>query len=188
MTQAQDPSVTQLLRRARDGDTGALHELIPLVQGELHALASQWMRKQPGHHTLQSTALVNEAYLKLFGGGSPEWQDRTHFFRYASTAMRTILVDHARRKRTTKSPPQESRVPLDDLVEQLEQEVPDLASLDEELKTFTSIDPTAAKIVELRFFSRYMEEEIAGILEVSLRTVQRKWTLARAWLRRELGQ
>lgn len=182
MPEAAD-SITRLLERAHEGDGRAADELFSLVYEELHSMAVHRLRNQGPEHTLQPTALVNEAYLRVFRG---EWNNREHFRAVAARAMRSILVDHARRKRRQKRSAEGVRVLLDDLIVAFEERSGDLLGLDEALERLARIDPTAARLVELRFFGGQSMPEVAHSLGISLRSAQREWATARAWLREEL--
>lgn len=180
---------TLLLSRACDGDGSAAEALFPLVYDELRRLAGHYMAHQGAAHTLQPTALVNEAYLKLVDVDAARLSDRAHFFRLAASAMRSVLVDHARGKGRAKRGGDRLRVTLD---QPLSAPVPDgeghdLLDLDAALQRLTAMDEQLAVIVELRFFAGLGHAEIAEQLQVSTRTVERGWRVARAWLSDELG-
>ncbi|MCB9896639.1 MAG: sigma-70 family RNA polymerase sigma factor [Planctomycetes bacterium] len=174
---------TLLLNRLRDGDADAAAELFPLVYDELHRLAARDMQRQPAGHTLQPTALVHEAFLKLVGrtGGA---SDRAHFFRLAAQAMRSVLVDHARGRRRAKRGGDALRVTLDEplVAESSDARLPDLLDVDEALAELAAVDEPLVRIVELRFFAGLTAAEAADVLGVSSRTVERGWRTARAWL------
>lgn len=180
--------VTQLLIRVQAGDSGALDRLLPLVYDELQRLARRHIRKERRNHTLQSTALVHEAYLRLVGQAPSALQTRTHFFAVAANLMREILVDHARRHKSAKRGGGAFRVTLDDALEQAPKADLDLVALDEALLALASVDPAKARLVELRYFGGLTIEESAAVLGLSLATVKRHWSLARAWLYREISQ
>jgi RNA polymerase sigma factor (TIGR02999 family) len=179
--------ITELLVRWRNGDSGALDALIPLVYGELHRLAQYHLARERGGHTLQSTALVNEVYLRLLDQGLAI-ENRTHFFAVASHLMRQILVDYARRQRTAKRGDGFERVTLSG-VEALLPQVRnlDLIALDDALNELGREDPRLTKVVELRFFGGLSIEESAVAMGTSASTVKREWATARAWLHRELS-
>jgi RNA polymerase sigma factor (TIGR02999 family) len=175
------------LRAWGDGDTSAFDRLMPLVYGELRKLAGNYMRRQSPGHTLQTTALVNEAYLRLVGSDQVNWQSRTHFFAVSAQLMRRILVDSARRKNSRKRGGDNLRVTLDESADvPLEKEL-DMLALDDALDRLAALNPRHSRIVELRYFGGLTEEQTAEVLQVSARTVRRDWVLARAWLFRELS-
>jgi RNA polymerase sigma-70 factor (ECF subfamily) len=179
--------VTRLLRAWSDGDEAALARLVPLVESELHRLAGSYLRRERPGHTLQTTALVNEAYLRLIDDSAVLWQDRAHFYGVAAQLMRRILVDHARRRRKLKRGGDPLRVSLADAENAVPESSPDIIALDEALSSLAKLDPRKSQIVELKFFGGLQEEAIAEVLTISLRTVQREWNLARAWLYNELA-
>lgn len=182
-------AVTRLLVEWQNGDQQALDQLLPLVYGELRAIARRYLSRESRGHTLQSTALVHEAYLKLVGQRSVRWQNRAHFYGIAAQMMRRILVDHARRQHRAKRGGPATTLSLDDTMAVAEPEAEvDLLALDEALTSLAAIDPRGARIVELRFFSGLTIEETAEVLVVSAGTVKRDWSTARAWLFREMRQ
>jgi len=183
---ASPQQVTQLLVAWGSGDTAALDELMPLVYEELRRLAHQCMSRERPGHTLQTSALVNEAYLRLVDQKNIHWQDRAHFFGIAARLMRQVLVDHARKRRYAKRGGDARRVPLDEAMIVSEERAADVVALDEALKSLAEIDPRKSQIVELRFFGGLSIEEAAEVLKVSPGTIMREWTLAKAWLRREM--
>lgn len=185
MGEGASAEVTQLLRAWGRGDRVALDRLVPLVAAELHVLAHRYMRREHAGHTLQTTALVNEAYLRLIGADQVDWQDRAHFFAITANLMRRILVDHARARGRQKRGGRTVHVTLDE--GQLPSPAPDtdVVALDEALEALATFDPPAARIVELRYFGGLTVEETALVVGVSPRTVRREWAAARAWL---LGQ
>jgi RNA polymerase sigma-70 factor (ECF subfamily) len=189
---ARSPSeVTQLLDAVAGGSKSAAGELLPLVYGELRRLAAAYLRGERADHTLQATALVHEAYLKLADTRAAEWQDRAHFFAVAAQAMRRILVDHARAHGTIKrggGGGEKQATRLDAAVALIQERAIDLEALDEALVRLAEIDAQKARIVELRFFGGMSVEEAAEVLGVSSRTVERDWTMARAWLRGHIGR
>lgn len=188
MLPAKQKGITDLLVRWRSGDAEALNALIPLVHGELHRLARHHLRREREGHTLQSTALVNEVYLRLLGQGLAV-ENRTHFFAVSSHLMRQILVDYARRRRAEKRGDGFERVTLSEAEALLPQaRAVDLLALDDALEELGRADPQLTKIVELRFFGGLSIEESAVALGVSQSTVKREWATARAWLHRELTQ
>ena len=178
--------ITQLLFRWREGDRQALDDLLPLVYNELHRLAGYYMRGERPSHTLQTSALVNEAYLRLAGAEHIQWQNRAHFFAIAAQVMRRILVDHARRRDKQKRGGAVQKVELDEAMLVSEQRAAEVVALDDALKSLAEIDPRKSQLVELRFFAGLNIEETAEVLKVSPGTVMRDWTLAKAWLRREI--
>jgi RNA polymerase sigma factor (TIGR02999 family) len=180
--------VTQLLIRFRAGERGVLDSLLPLVYDRLQQLARRHLRKERSSHTLQSTALVHEAYLRLADQDAAAWQTRTHFFAVAANLMREILVDHARRHKSAKRGGGAFRVTLDERLELLPQADLDLLALDDALVALAEVDPAKARLVELRFFGGLTIEESADVLQMSVATVKRHWSLARAWLYREISQ
>jgi RNA polymerase sigma-70 factor (ECF subfamily) len=185
--QASD-NVTQLLLQWNDGDEGALERLMPVVYNELRRLASGYLRRERAGHTLQPTALVNEAYLRLVDQRSARWQNRAQFFGVAAQLMRRILVDHARLRQAAKRGGSDQQQLSLSHAERIasHQEI-DLLALHEALNDLAQIDPQQSRIVELKFFGGLTIEETAEVLGISHATVERDWTLARAWLRRELS-
>ena len=177
--------VTRLLIDLQRGKDGAADELVPLVYSELHDLAVHYMRGERGDHTLQPTALVHEAYLRLVDQRNSSWQNRSHFFGIAAQAMRRILVDHARRKRAGKREGGE-RVTLDASVAESQERSVDLIALDDALNKLAALDPRQARVVELRFFGGLDIEQTAESIGISPATVKRDWTFARAFLQREM--
>jgi len=182
MTPVSPHSVTQLLIAWSNGNKTALDELTPLVDRELHRLAHHYMRRENGGHTLQTTALVNEAFLKLIDQKHVRWKNRAHFFALSAQLMRRILVDHARSRQYTKRGGGAHRISFDEALVISPERGSDLVALDEALSKLSSIDPRKGKVVELRFFGGLSVEETAEALEVSAVTVMREWSLAKAWL------
>lgn len=178
--------VTALLVAWRNGDESALARLTPIVYDELHRLAGRYMRREQAGHTLQTTALLNEAYLRLIGSSRVRWQSRAHFYAVAAQLMRRILVDFARSRTYRKRGGGWHRVTLSDGIPQ-RQEV-DLAALNDALDRLERLDPRKARVVELRFFGGLSLEESAEALNVSTDTIGRDWRAAKAWLTRELRQ
>jgi len=180
--------VTHLLHSWFRGDRSALDRLIPLVHDELHRLARRCMRREHEAHTLQTTALVNEAYIRLVGAGNVQWRDRNHFFAISSTIMRRILVDFARARQAGKRQALRLAAPVDlDAVNvPAMQPDADVVALDEALQSLASFDPRAAHVVELRYFGGLTVEQSAEVLGISPKTVKRDWTAARTWLLGEL--
>jgi RNA polymerase sigma factor (TIGR02999 family) len=180
------PDVTALLRAWSDGDQGALDRLLPVVYRELHRQAERYMAAQPAGHTLQTTALVHEAYLRLAIRDHPEWNGRAQFFGVAAKAMRSILVDHARARSAAKRGGGADPVTLANLEDTDGREL-DVLDLDDALRRLAELDPRKGSLVELRYFAGLNIEEAAESLDISPATAKREWRLARAWLRRELG-
>ncbi len=179
--------ITQLLLAWGNGDERALEALMPLVYGELRRVAARQMRRQSPGHTLQTTALVNEAYLRLIDSSQVRWQNRAHFFAVSAQLMRRILVDFARERQNLKRGGGAERVSLDDALALAPERGADLLALDEALDRLAALNARQARVVELRYFGGLSEEETAEALRTSLRTVQRDWKLARLWLYRELN-
>jgi RNA polymerase sigma factor (TIGR02999 family) len=186
--QERPEEITQLLHGWQAGDRQALDALLPIVHKELRRLAHFHLRRERPDHTLQSTALVNEAYLRLVGMNSPQWEGRTHFFAIAASLMRQILVDYARRRRAGKRGAGVGTLSLDDaiLTPDGREKSLDVVALDDALHALAQFDSRKAQVVELRFFGGLNFEEMAAVLNVSAITVQRDWSTARAWLHREL--
>ncbi len=179
--------VTKLLNDWGAGDKSALDKLMPLVHAELHRLARQHMRREQPGHLLQTSALVNEAYLRLIDQTQVRWQNRAHFFGIAARLMRRILMDDARRRHRDKRGGPAIQVPLDEAADVPQQQAANLLALDDALQALAAIDPRQSEIVELRFFGGLSIEETAEVLKVSPGTVMRDWTFARAWLRQEMA-
>jgi RNA polymerase sigma factor (TIGR02999 family) len=186
MTAPSSQEITQLLLAWSDGDQAALEKLTPLVYAELRRLARGYMFGERPGHTLQTTALINEAYLRLIDWKNVRWQGRAHFFGVAAQVMRRILVDFARARHYAKRGGTAQQVSLDEAITIHEDRSAELIALDEALKSLAEIDPRKSQIVELRFFGGLSAKETAEALKVSLRTVEREWNSARAWLYREL--
>jgi RNA polymerase sigma factor (TIGR02999 family) len=180
--------VSLLLQKWQDGHPEALDALIPLVYRKLRRLAHAHLRKERSDHTLQTAALVNEAYLRLVGLNPPHWESRTHFFAIAGRLMRQILVDYARRHRAGKRGAGACRVSLDEVSEPAREPQVDVVALDEALDSLATIDPRQARVVELRFFAGMSLQDISAALGIAPATVQRDWTAARAWLHREMSR
>ena len=179
--------VTELLHRFQSGDQEAQSQLIDAVQDELRVIAARYMRREKSDHTLQTTALVNEAYLKLVNLKSASWQDRAHFFAVASRVMRRILVDHARKHIAGKRGGGIDVLPLNEAIVFTPGRSSQIVQLDDALTRLSETDERAAKVIELRFFGGLSVEESAEALKISPRTVKREWMFARAWLRSEFG-
>ena len=178
--------VTQLLGDWSGGDEGALEKLIPLVQPELHRLAHYYMSRERAGHTLQTTALLNEAYLQLTDKTPLRWQNRTHFMAVAAQLMRRIMVDHARARHALKRGAGAIRVTLDEAALVTEERAEELLALDEALEKLAEFDRRRCEIVEMRYFGGLTVEEIADVLKVHPNTVMRDWRAAKAWLYAEL--
>jgi RNA polymerase sigma factor (TIGR02999 family) len=178
---------TVFLERLRAGDAAAGQELFRLVYAELHALAGRVLSGADAARTLQPTALVHEAYLRMVASKRDAFENRSHFMGVAARAMRSVLVDHVRSKRTQKRGGAANRVPLDDLVLELEQQATDLLALDEALVALAELDADLARLVEVRFFGGLSIAEAAKVLGVSTATVERDWRTARLWLRERLA-
>jgi RNA polymerase sigma factor (TIGR02999 family) len=185
---ASQEDITQLLLAWGAGDAAALDELMPIVYAELRKLARSYMRNQRADHTLQTTALVNEAYLRLIDSSRVKWQNRTHFFAISAQLMRRVLVDFARQRGSQKRGGEVQKIELDEalVVVADDGQKTDLVALDEALKVLAEMNPRQSQTVELRYFGGLSEEEIAEHLGVSVRTVRRDWSVARAWLFNQL--
>jgi RNA polymerase sigma factor (TIGR02999 family) len=180
--------ITLLLAKLRHGDRDAESKLMPLVYQELRRLARRYMRAERADHTLQPTALVHEAYLSLVGDRDRTWQNRAHFFAMAAQQMRRILVDHARARRAGKRGGDRAKVELDEGAAYSPEKSEEMLALDQALDRLARRDPRQAQAVELRFFGGLSEDEVAEVQGISTRTVKRDWTLARAWLYKEIGK
>jgi RNA polymerase sigma factor (TIGR02999 family) len=180
-------AITELLERARGGQEPAVEELVPLVYGELRRIARRYMRHERPGQTLNATALVHEAYLRLFKDQDVSFQNRAHFLGIAARSMRQILVEHARARDADKRGGERRRITLDERVAATASRDIDLLALDEALERLARLDERHARIVELRFFGGLTNEETAAALDISPATVKRAWTVARAWLHRELS-
>jgi RNA polymerase sigma factor (TIGR02999 family) len=178
--------VTRLLQEWSEGDESALAKLMPLVHEELHRLAHQHMRRESAGHVLQTSALINEAYIRLVDQPQIRWQDRAHFFGIAARLMRHILVDDARKRHATKRGGSFIQVPLEEANNLVQQQAANVTALDDALQRLETMDERQGRIVELRFFGGLSIEETAEVLKVSPGTVMRDWTFARAWLRNEM--
>jgi RNA polymerase sigma factor (TIGR02999 family) len=179
--------VTALLESWSNGDPDALQRLMPLVYDELHRLARNYLRRERPDHTLQSTALVHEAYIRMVNQKTVNWQNRAHFFGVAAQSIRHILVDHARGYQTAKRGASARKMALDDAVAITEARDIDLIALDDALNGLSAVDPQQGRIVELRFFGGLSIEETADVLKISPATVKRDWVMAKAWLFRNLS-
>ena len=186
MTPGSPQEITRLLADWGRGDRAALDELLPLVQAELRRIASRQMSRERQGHTLQPTALVNEAYLKLAGREGFEWRDRAHFFAVCAQVMRHILIDYARTHARDKRGGGAVHVPVDEAAVSAAGQAAELVALDEALRALEEVDPQKGRIIELRYFGGLSVEEVAEILKISPATVGREWRRAKAWLYREL--
>jgi RNA polymerase sigma factor (TIGR02999 family) len=180
--------ITRLLQAWSEGEQSALDRLIPLVYQELHRLAHRYMARERSGHTLQTTALLNEAYLRLVDSAKPNWQSRTHFFAVSAQVMRRILVDWARSRQALKRGGQERPLELEEALVVGDAPRTDLVGLDGALKALAALDPRKSAVVELRFFGGLSVEEAAEVLKVSPETVMRDWKFSKSWLRRELSK
>jgi RNA polymerase sigma-70 factor (ECF subfamily) len=190
-TRCSPDEITEMLRAWGEGDREALEALVPRVYDELHRQAHRYLQGERHNHTLQTSALINEAYIRLAGQRDVQWQNRTHFFGIAASIMRRILVDYARTQQRVKRGGNEEDLPLDVALSVVaditnEQTKIDLILLNSALDKLSEIDERLARIVELRYFSGLTLEETARVLDVSEMTVKRDWNLAKAWLRREI--
>lgn len=180
--------ITQLLHAWASGDEGAVEKLTPLVYEELHRLAHRYMTREAPGHTLQTTALINEVYLRLVNLHDVSWQDRAHFFAVCARLMRNILTDFARSRRYMKRGANAPHVSLDEAITVSRDLPTDLLALDDALNGLAKVDPRAGQLVELRFFGGLSAEEAAEVLKISTETVTRDWRMAKAWLLRELSE
>ena len=183
---AQSTEVTLLLKQVASGNQEAAARLIPLVYDELHRVARQRLRAERPDHTLQPTALVHEAYLKLVAQRNANWQSRAHFFAVASQLMRRVLVDYARGRLRAKRGGKQVKLPLDKVLIISRGRCDELLALDESLERLSKLDDRQSRIVELRFFGGLSVDEVANVLGVSAKTVKREWSMAKAWLFGEL--
>jgi RNA polymerase sigma-70 factor, ECF subfamily len=182
----QEHEITQLLAEWREGNQEALDELYPLVYDELHRLARRYMSRERKGHTLQTTALINEAYVRLVDQRSVQWANRSHFFAISAQIMRRILIDHARRQAYAKRGGGARQVSLDETATVVDNDLSEFLRLDEALKSLAELDPRRSQVVELKYFGGLNNDEIAGVLKISKNTVIRDWNMARAWLYGEL--
>lgn len=188
MTSSSPKDVTELLVDWSKGDQKALDELIPLVYGELRRLASRYLRRERPDHTLQTTALVHEAYLRLVDQRDGNWRNRAQFFGVAAQLMRRILVDYARSHGASKRGGDYRRIPFDDVIISAEEKDASLLAVDEALNVLALIDPQQSRVIELRIFGGLTVEEVAESLGISPRTVKREWSVAKAWLHRQISK
>ncbi len=182
-----DGEITRLLRRLSSGDPSAEKSLIEIVYPDLRRLAGAYLRRERPDHTLQPTALVNEAYMKLMGGAGVDFQDRSHFFRVAATLMRRILVDYARGKRADKRGGDARRIPFEEIFAGDSVPYDLILDVDRALGKLHEMDSRQAQVVEMRFFGGLSEDEIASALGITSRTVRRDWIVAKAWLHSEVA-
>jgi RNA polymerase sigma-70 factor (ECF subfamily) len=187
MNKPGSSEITELLLAWGKGDAQALEKLMPLVYDELHRLAHRYMNRERAGHTLQTTGLVNEAYIKLIDMNRVEWQNRTHFFAISARLMRRILVDFARSRKFLKRGADAPHIPLDETL-LVSSQGPDLVALDEALNSLARVDERKSKVVEMRFFGGMTVEETAAALGISQETVMRDWKTAKVWLLRELNK
>jgi RNA polymerase sigma-70 factor (ECF subfamily) len=183
----QAENLTHLLRRLRSGDEDAAARVASAAYGELHKIAARCLRRERPGHTLQPTALVNEAFLKLVGNTRAEWRDRAQFYGVAAKLMRRILVDYARKRAAGKRGGGGNQVTLEENLVLREERLEDILGVDEALERLEALDARQGRIVELRFFSGLTVEEIAEVMHISTPTVKREWSSAKAWLHRELA-
>jgi RNA polymerase sigma factor (TIGR02999 family) len=185
---AGSPDITRLLRAWREGDRAALDELTPLIYEELRRRAAEQLRRERRGHTLQATALVHEAFIRLAGQQTPEWRDRAHFFAIASRVMRQVLVDHARARHAKKRGDGATRLSLDEALLISQDHNRGLVALDDALTALAAQDEAKARLVEMRFFGGLSIEDTAEVLGLSPATVKRHWSFARAWLHKQIAQ
>lgn len=187
MTESNTQEVTELLQKWSDGDTEALEQLTPVIYSELHRIAKRYMNRERDGHTLQTTALVNEAYMRLIDWKTAKWENRAHFFGVSAALMRRILVDFARKRPKVSNEEEARRVSLEEAFTVTTEKDSDLVALDEALNELAKFDERKAKIVELKFFGGLSVEETAEVIKVAPITVMREWQKAKAWLYRELS-
>lgn len=187
MTERPTHDVTLLLSRVSEGDNSAPGKLLELVYEDLRHLAGAYMKDERGDHTLQATALVHEAYLRMVDWENVSWENRAQFFAVAAQVMRRVLVDHARGRNAAKREGLQQKLALDDAVSFANEKEFDVLALEDALLNLEKLDPRQAKIVELRFFSGMSIDEAAHVLKISSTTVKREWTIAKAWFQRELS-
>ena len=177
-----EPAVTQLLADLRLGDDAAKERLLVRVYPELRQIAARYLRLERPDHTLETSGLIGETYLRLFGSAEPDWKNRAHFFAAVAREMRHILVDHARARNAKKRPDAQLHISLADIDVAAAEPAEDLVALDEALSALETVDPRASRVVELRFFGGLTEPEAAEALGISISTLKRDWTFAKAWL------
>jgi RNA polymerase sigma factor (TIGR02999 family) len=188
MVEEQSDSVTKLLSAWKEGDKRALDQLIPIVYTELHQLANRYLRNERAGHTLQPTALIHEAYVRLLGQSMPDWKGRTHFFAVAAQLMRQVLVDYARKHRSRKRGSGIEKIPLEQAVILSTNHMEFLLVLDQALMQLATFDERKCRAIELRYFAGFSVEETAEALNISVATVRRDIRMAEAWLHKELGK
>lgn len=182
------PGLTELLSDWQQGDQSALNKLTPLVYDELRRMAHRYVQRERNGHTLETTALVNEAYLRLAGQKKIEWQNRAHFFAVTAQVMRHILIDHARRRQYAKHGGDARQVSMEEAESMSQERASELVALDEALDELTKLDARKSRVVELRYFGGLDLEETADVLDVSVMTVRRDWRAAKAWLYRRMKE
>ncbi len=183
---ANPGEITELLQQLRSGDQDAESKLLPLLYPELRRMAARIMSRERPEHTLQATALVHEAYIRLSGGKDQDWRNRAHFFALASHVMRQVLVDHARRTRSAKRGGAQHRIQLSEAILVGSQDADRVLTISEAMDRLAKWDPRQCRVIEMRFFGGLTEQEIAEVLGVDTRTVKRDWKMAKAWLKGEL--
>jgi RNA polymerase sigma factor (TIGR02999 family) len=188
MSDSSKGNVTRILRNWSQGDHAALEQLLPLVYDELRRLAGHYLRRERPGHTLQATALVNEAFLQLIAQEQMDWRNRAHFFGAAANLMRQILIQHARAKHAEKRGGEREKLYLDEVQNLTQRQDWDLVALDDALNDLAAVSPQQSRVVELRFFGGLSIEETAEVLGVSPATVKREWNVAKAWLHREISR
>ncbi len=188
MTTLSPHEVTELLIEWQRGDATALDKLTPLVYDEIRRIAHRYLKRERNGHTLQTTELVNEAYMRLLGTQRIDWQNRAHFFGVTAQVMRRILIDHARRRRYAKHGGEARQVSLENAAVMSRQRATELILLDEALTELARIDPRKSRVVELRYFGGLSLDETAEVLQISLMTVRREWRSAKAWLYKEVNR
>lgn len=181
-------NLTELLRDWRQGDRTALDRLTPMVYDEIRRIAHRYMDRERQGHTLQTTALINEAYLRLLGQRQVDWNSRTHFYAVVAQVMRHVLIDHARSRLYLKRGGEAQRVPFDEATLMSTERATELMALDEALTTLAELDARKARVIELRYFGGFSLEETAAVLGVSVMTVRRDWRAAKAWLFQQVSQ
>ena len=187
MSAEKTQEITQLLIKLSNGQRAVVDDLLPLIYDELRSLAANYLRRERVSHTLQPTALVHEAYLKLVDVNQVTWQNRAHFFGVAANLMRRILIDYARQHKADKRGGEFQKLALDENIDKAQEQSAELVALDDALETLTKIDPVKARIVELRYFGGLTVEETAEVMGISTITVKRHWRMAKAWLYGQLS-